>query len=90
VSHRSWTDIKTQRAENSDWKQMLRLAGLMSGFDLLEHLDAAGSGMARATQAYRKNGHDDTPLLEIKRSLMELEAVTDELLLRHEAAHDPH
>jgi hypothetical protein len=62
----------------------------MSVFEMLEHLDAAGSGMAKATQDYRKDSDEVYPLMEIRRALTELEAVTDELLLRHEAAHDEH
>lgn len=85
---RSRKEIKEQWASEGEKKRLAKICAGMKTFDMLEHLDAAGSGMAKATQDYRKDQDDATPLYEIQRGLREMEAVVHELRLRWEAAHE--
>jgi hypothetical protein len=88
MRHRKWSEIKQERAESTEWERLLKVVAKMSMFDLLEHMDAAGSEMARAVKDYRTDQNDVTRLLEIDVRLRELQAVNDELKLRFEAAHE--
>jgi hypothetical protein len=54
-------------------------------YELLDHCDAAGSGMSRGFMDHRRDGDLDS-LAEIETALMVLWAVTQELRLRAQAA----
>ena len=88
TGRKKWSEIKQERAEDKEWNRLLAVVAKMSTFALLEHMDVSGSQMAKAVLDYRKDDSEDWPLLEIRRGLRELEAVTEELLLRWEAAHE--
>lgn len=89
TGHRSWGEIRQERKESREWVRLLKVVRRMSTTALLDHLDAAGTGIARATQNYRQDA-EEFWLVEMERGLNELLAVVQELKAKHEAATDEH
>lgn len=89
TGHRSWSEIRQERKEGQEWQRLLKVVRKMSNLALLDHLDAAGTGIARAAQNYRQDS-EEFWLVEMARGLNELLAVVEELKAKHEAATDEH
>lgn len=87
--HRPWREIRAERKESAEWERLHKVVRKMPVSGLLDHLDAAGTGIARATQNYRQD-EEAFWLAEMERGLNELLAVVEELKLRNEAANDEH
>lgn len=85
---RSRSEIREEQARKDNRSRLEKVVARMAVFDLMEHMDEVGSGMAKSLQDYRKDSDTVFHLLEIRRGLDELQVVIDELILRHEAAHD--
>lgn len=87
---KSRSQIKEEQIRRDERARLEKVVRKLSVFELLEHLDSVGSAMAKAVQVYRKDDDEIYPLLETRRALGELDVVVEELILRHEAAHDEH
>lgn len=69
---------------NSARERARRRVQKMSVHELLNWADAAGSGMAKGFDDYRRDGNPDS-LHEIQDALVALSEVTEELIIREEA-----
>lgn len=80
---RKWTDIKADRADIEYLEKARERVKLMQSYDLLEWADVAGSGMSKGFMDYRRHSYVES-LREIRSTLMQLVALTDELIERKE------
>lgn len=81
---RKWSEIKAEREEDAQFQKTRSRVRRISTTELLDWTDVAGSQMAKGFMDYRRYGHVES-LEEVKLGLLQLRALTEELIERHEA-----
>lgn len=79
MKFRKWSDVKELDPE---LEKARKRVSKIATHEILNWADSAGSGMAKAFDDYRKYGEEDS-LNEISRAVKQLQAVVEELKVRH-------
>lgn len=69
--------------DSKEYNEAVKKASRMSTTSMLDWIDVAGSGMAQGFSDYRRHG-DIESLYEIRRAISQIQALTEELIIRHE------
>ena len=69
--------------DSKEYNEATKKASRMSTTSMLDWIDVAGSGMAQGFSDYRRHGEIES-LYEIRRAVSQIQALTEELIIRHE------
>lgn len=69
--------------DSKEYNEAVKKASRMSATSMLDWIDVAGSGMAQGFLDYRRHGEIES-LYEIRRAVSQIQALTEELIIRHE------
>ena len=69
--------------DSKEYNEAVKKVSRMSTTSMLDWIDVAGSGMAQGFSDYRRHGDLDS-LYEIRRAISQIQALTEELIIRAE------